>query len=278
MKKKVIILNLILMCIISACGTKTTTKSEIENAKNSIPGTTDIFYTNDRNPINTDLNKDGNDEEIIIYAKKDKNSSKNILKINGNDYKDDLIIIPDNGFRLIDVNNDNNLEIILENENNTFSQILEYDKDEVKSLGIIEGGFNPDSEIPAKINGDGQIEGFTKTDILETCYIPVKYVFVDGIYSQMIDYDKIYDYTSKREGKIISKVDFTVHTEIGGKNTIVLPAGTAFDSNKTDASQWANVITEDGNEYWLNINGFQLVDDNNIYTWDAFDNLYLTVY
>ena len=226
-----------------------------------------------------DLNNDGVKEKILYYVEgdfeTDENSATHLI-VNDIDYTDEIdLFAPIDTFHIIDVDkNDDFLELLISTygmSDDLESEWFRYDGEKLVNLGYSE-------MIPGEgiiINDDSTLTIYNRTDIMETSFIPVKYKIENNKIVKAQEDGDLYEWETFREGLLTNKIDLVVRTDRNNEaETFVIPANSQVDSNTTDNIEWANIIYND-TEYWLHIIDFQLVDNNNAYVYETFDNLFL---
>lgn len=228
---------------------------------------------------NIDLNNDGIDEKILYYVKGDYESDENAathLIINDTDYSSEIdLFAPTDTFHIIDIDkNDNFFELLVSTygmSDDLESVWFRYDGNRLIKLGYTQ--MIPGEGIT--INDDSTLTIYNRTDIMETSFIPVIYKIENNKIVKVQEDGKLYKWDTFREGLLETKIDLTVRTDRNIESeTIVIPKNSEVDSNTTDDIEWVNIIY-DGTEYWLHTVDSILIDNNDNYTYDAFNNLFL---
>jgi hypothetical protein len=227
-----------------------------------------------------DLNNNGEPDTLYYYTEVDAEDEDNCtahLIVNGTDYDYAINLYnPLDYFYIIDADtSDNYYEVLV----STYGP-----SDDLESIWfrLIDGKLVVigDSEmIPGEgivADGNGNITIYNRTDILETSFIPVEYEIANDILQpKAVGKETLYTWTGFRDGLITTDINLVVHTERdAGSETVTIPSGTEFDSTTTDNIEWVNVLVDD-NEYWLRVSDFQLPDNDNDYTYEVFENLFM---
>ena len=240
-----------------------------------------------------DLNNDGTPEDIFYELEQDPSYPEfhiANLTINDVDCSDILLNLwePEENYRIVDIDpSDNYYELVFSTygmSDDLESTFLRYDGESLVLLGttpmIIGVGTPLDEYADAlKINHDGTMTIYTRTDVIETTFIPRTYVIEDNEI-KLVEDGTIYDFYTPREDKIETTAELKVYTKPDtSSESVVLPEGTKFDTNKTDATTWTNMIVEDGTEYWIRIDKTgKLLDfdaDYDVSTWDVMTGQFL---
>lgn len=233
-----------------------------------------------------DLNNDGTVEDILYYTEKDPEYEEDMIGkffINEIDCSDIINLYnPIDTYRIVDLDeNDNFYEIAISTygmSDDLETEFLRFDGESVVLLGNTEGiignGTPIDKEVNSiTLNHDGTMQIYTRIDFPETTFVPMMYKIDNGQIVRTGE-EEMFTYAVPREGLIKTTIPLTVHTEIASEDVVTLDAGTEFDCNKTDNKEWVNVIVDD-TEYWLRITDSSLPDNDNAYTWEVFENLFL---
>lgn len=233
-----------------------------------------------------DLNNDGIEESILYSIEPDPEYEDDMvgkLYINDIDCSDIINLYnPLATYHIVDIDeSDDYYEIVLSTyglSDDLESEFLRFDGESLILLGNTEGiigeGIPFDQSVQSiRLLHNGQMEIYTRTDIIETTFIPVLYEVVDNEIVK-VDENRLYVFETPREGLIKTTIPLTVHTQIDSEDTVTLDEGIEFDTYRTDNKEWVNVDI-DNTEYWLHVVDGVLVDEDNIFIWEALENLFM---
>lgn len=242
-----------------------------------------VEYQKDEEVL-VDLNNDGTEEKVLYtietvsteteYGTYDENFYH--LYINDVDYSEEFEFYePIDRFFIVDADDTDNYKDILIStygmSDDLESLWLRYDGESLTLIG--DSQMIPNEGIT--ILDNNLIEIYNRTDILETCFVPVNYSIINGELVNISTEGELFCWNTYRQGLLSLKDDLIVHVDRDvDSETFTIPAKAEVDSNTTDMVEWVNIIY-DQTEYWLHIKDMQVIDNGEVYTWDMFDNLFL---
>lgn len=191
------------------------------------------------------------------------NSTRPVLTVNGVDYTE-MFQSFDNAYDSFFITSLEQLsdycELIFVNEGEkgpTFT-IMKYNGIEMEVVAENIYGM-PGKSI---FVNEGKLVGVRRSDMLATVYVDASYSITQRMFIEALS-DEIYEYDTYKDQYFTAIADMTIYTErdhVTGER--ILRSGTKCKSNKTDSRKWVNIILENGNEYWLDIEN---VDANELF-------------
>ncbi len=200
---------------------------------------------------NLDLNQDG-EKEVILYeqgyfTENDEYHFGKLL-INDKDYSsfiDDMYDVSDS-FAIGKIENQFFLLINSELEDDyTDTRIFIYDEELKCVLESLEG-----SKRGTPFLYDNLLHTKKHTDVLGSALIDETYEWNGSEFIKIIPDDGLYSYDLYKGKKLKITDELVVYKDRNFEESVILPVGTEFTSDKTDGEYWSNILVND-EEYWF---------------------------
>lgn len=224
-----------------------------------------------------DLNNDSIDEKIILTLKSSDNNKYSLeigeakIDVSGNNIEPD--------FNIVDIDYRDDIKEIAISEygpsNDEATRFYYYTGEKIINIGYISGFYGPMHQYGDAAVGDMKIEGLgklitkTRGAILHTWYYEDEYLFSKHHY--LLNKKKpLYEMNAKV--KVLKALPLQKSQEDESEDFLLMPNDEVVIAY-TDNTQWCMVITEDGQEGWFAVDGFDTIRSLNVSAAEVFSGL-----
>lgn len=224
-----------------------------------------------------DLNNDSIDEKIILTLKSSDNNKYSLeigeakIDVSGNNIEPD--------FNIVDIDYRDDIKEIAISEygpsNDEATRFYYYTGEKIINIGYISGFYGPMHQYGDAAVGDMKIEGLgklitkTRGSILHTWYYEDEYMFSKHHY--LLNKRKpLYEMNAKV--KVLKALPLQKSQEDESEDFLLMPNDEVVIAY-TDNTQWCMVITEDGQEGWFAVDGFDTIRSLNVSAAEVFSGL-----
>ncbi len=224
-----------------------------------------------------DLNNDNIDEKIILTLKSSETYKYSLeigdikIDVRGNDIEPD--------FNIVDIDYKDGIKEIAISEygpsNDEATRFYYYTGEKIINIGYISGFYGPMHQHSDGSVGDIKIEGLgkvitkTRGDILHTWFYDDEYIFSKHHY--LLNKKKsLYEMGTKV--KVLQPMPLQKSQDDESEDFLLMPNDEVIIAY-TDNKQWCMIITEDGQEGWFAVDGFDTIRALNVSAAEVFSGL-----